>query len=70
MNKIPIEAGAACFISSFMSVVPNSSSVIAIYFFFESHSFSNQFFTVLHLGLMQFKKGKIKIRFLMAHRQF
>jgi hypothetical protein len=41
MNKIPIEAGAACFISSFFSVVPNSSSVIAIYIFFLSHSFSN-----------------------------
>jgi hypothetical protein len=45
MNKIPIEAGAACFISSFfMSVVPNSSSVIAIYFFLRATHLVIQFF--------------------------
>jgi hypothetical protein len=38
MNKIPIEAGAACFISSFfMSVVPNSSSYIFFFFLRATH---------------------------------
>jgi hypothetical protein len=62
MNKIPIEQALPVLSVFFMSVVPNSSSVIAIYIFFEN-SFSNQFFAVLHLGL-QFKKGFTKIRFL------
>jgi hypothetical protein len=64
MNKIPIEAGAACFISIFLCLWFLILRQLLPFNFFESHSFSNQFFAVLHLGLMQFKKGFTKIRFL------
>jgi hypothetical protein len=37
MNKIPIEAALPVLSVFFMSVVPNSSSVIAICFFLRTH---------------------------------
>jgi hypothetical protein len=42
MNKIPIEAGAACFISSFLCLwFLILRQLLPFIFFFESHSFSN-----------------------------
>jgi hypothetical protein len=62
MNKIPIEALPVLSVVFFMSVVPNSSSVIAIYiFFFESHSFSNPILYGFAPGINAFKKGFTKI---------
>jgi hypothetical protein len=69
MNKIPIEAGAACFISSFfMSVVPNSSSYIFFFFLRATHLVINFWFcTWDQCNLRRIYKDKILI---MAHRQF
>jgi hypothetical protein len=41
MNKIPIEAGAACFISSFLCLWFLILRQLCHLIFFESHSFSN-----------------------------
>jgi hypothetical protein len=63
MNKIPIEAGAACFKRSFfISSVPSSSAETAIYTFVFSRATHSviQLLTVLHQASPSFKHGTAK----------